>query len=89
MLAAVREVEDALSGIDVLARQSAVQERTVQSAQRTVELAQKRYEAGLVAYFEVLDAQRTLLRAEVDAVRTKEEHFLSTVLLIKALGGGW
>ena len=89
VLAAVREVEDALSGVDVLARQSAAQERTVESAQRTVELAQKRYEAGLVAYFEVLDAQRTLLRAEVDAVRTKGEHFLSTVLLIKALGGGW
>lgn len=89
VLEAVREVEDALSGIDVLARQSAVQARTVEGAQRTVELAQKRYEAGLVAYFEVLDAQRTLLRAEVDAVRTKGEHFLSTVLLIKALGGGW
>lgn len=89
VLKAVSEVEDALSGIDVLARQSAVQTRTVEGAQRTVELAQKRYEAGLVAYFEVLDAQRTLLRAEVDAVRTKGEHFLSTVLLIKALGGGW
>lgn len=89
VLDAVREVEDALSGIDVLGRQSAVQDRTVEAAQRTVELAQKRYEAGLVAYFEVLDAQRTLLRAEVDAVRTKGQQFLSTVLLIKALGGGW
>ncbi len=89
VLTAVREVEDALSGIHVLARQSAAQTRTVEAAQRTVDLAQKRYAAGLVAYFEVLDAQRTLLRSEVEAVRTKGEHFLSTVLLIKALGGGW
>ncbi len=89
VLSAVRDVEDALSGIEVLARQSIAQERTVASAQRTVEMAQKRYAAGLVAYYEVLDAQRTLLLAEVEAVHNQGERFTTTVLLIKALGGGW
>jgi multidrug efflux system outer membrane protein len=89
VLQAVREVEDALSGIAVLQRQSAMQRQTVAAAQRTVDLAQKRYDAGLVAFFEVLDAQRTLLHAEEEATAISGEHFTSTVLLIKALGGGW
>ena len=50
---------------------------------------EERYEAGLVSYYEVLDAQRTLLRAEQDLTRINGDLFLSTVLLIKALGGGW
>ncbi len=89
VLKAVRDVEDALSGIDVLRRQRAMQQQTVAAAQRTVDLAQKRYDAGLVAFFEVLDAQRTLLRAEEEATAISGELFTSTVLLIKALGGGW
>lgn len=89
VLEAVRDVEDALSDIAVLKRQSAAQAQTVASATRTVELAGKRYESGLVAYYEVLDAQRTLLRVEQEAVRIMGEHFLATVRLIKALGGGW
>ena len=89
VLKAVRDVEDALSGISVLKRQIAAQEETVAGAQKTVDLASKRYEAGLVSYYEVLDAQRTLLRAEQDLTRINGDLFLSTVLLIKALGGGW
>ncbi len=89
VLKAVRDVEDALSGIDVLQRQHAAQQQTVTAARRTVELAQKRYDAGLVAFYEVLDAQRTLLRAEQDETAVSGELFLSTVMLIKALGGAW
>ena len=89
VLEAVRDVEDALSDISVLKRQLAKQNETVAGAQKTVELAEKRYAAGLVAYYEVLDAQRTLLRVEQEATRINGEQFLSTVLLIKALGGGW
>ena len=89
VLAAVRDVEDALSSLEVLQRQRAVQQQTVAAAQRTVELAQKRYDAGLVAFFEVLDAQRTQLRAEQEATTIDSELMLNSVLLIKALGGGW
>ena len=89
VLAAVRDVEDALSSLEVLQRQRAVQQQTVAAAQRTVELAQKRYDAGLVAFFEVLDAQRTQLRAEQEATAIDGELMLNSVLLIKALGGGW
>lgn len=89
VLAAVRDVEDSLSAIDVLRRQSAAQAATIAAASRAEELAQKRYDAGLVAYYEVLDAQRTRLRAEREATRVRGEHFVATVMLVKALGGGW
>ena len=42
-----------------------------------------------MAYYEVLDAQRTQLRAERESTRLKGELFLATVMLVKALGGGW
>ncbi len=89
MLKAVRDVEDALSALSILKRQAAVQGTTVQSAQRALELSQKRYESGLVAYYEVLDSQRTLLTAEREVTRIRGQQFLATVRLIKSLGGGW
>lgn len=89
VLAAMRDAEDALSALDVLRRQTAVQDATVTAASKALELAQKRYDSGLVAYYEVLDAQRTMLRAEREATRLKGELYLASVLLVKALGGGW
>ena len=87
--AALRDVEDSLSGLIILKRQSAAQDVTVASASKALDLAQKRYDSGLVAYYEVLDAQRTMLRSEQEATRIQGERFLAAVLLIKALGGGW
>lgn len=89
VLSAMRDTEDALNGLAVLKRQSAAQDTTVASARKALELSQKRYDSGLVAYYEVLDSQRTLLRAEQESTRLRGERFLSAVLLIKALGGGW
>jgi outer membrane protein, multidrug efflux system len=89
VLSAMRETEDALVGLSVLQRQADAQNATVASARRALDLSQKRYDSGLVAYYEVLDAQRTLLRAEREATRIQGELFLATVMLVKALGGGW
>lgn len=89
VLNAVREVEDALAGLSILKRQLAAQETTVKSASQALTLSQKRYTSGLVDYYEVLDSQRTLLQAEREATRLKGEIWVTTVILIKALGGGW
>jgi outer membrane protein TolC len=37
----------------------------------------------------VLDAEKTLLTNEIAEVQTRSQRYVSTVLLIKALGGGW
>ncbi len=89
VLEAVRDVDNALVSIHRLAERAAAQERTVASAARTVELSRSRYEAGVVAYFEVVDAQRTELDARRQAVGFQAARHLATVALVKALGGDW
>lgn len=89
VLVAFREVQDGLTATQLLADQASAQERAVAAARRAGELAQTRYDAGYVAYFEVIDAQRTVLAAERGATQLTAQRLLNTVGLIKALGGGW
>ncbi len=89
VLVAFRETQDALTATQLLAEQAATQERAVAAARRARELAQTRYDAGYVAYFEVLDAQRTLLAAERAATQLGAQRLVNSVGLVKALGGGW
>jgi len=89
VLVAFREVQDALTGTRLLAAQSAAQDRAVEAARRAGALAQKRYDAGFVNYFEVIDAQRTVLSAERTSAQLAAQRLNNSVTLIKALGGGW
>ncbi|HEV8329230.1 MAG TPA: efflux transporter outer membrane subunit [Nitrospiraceae bacterium] len=89
VLLAFRDVEDALAGIRVLADETQAQARAVTSARKTTELATMRYREGLSNYLEVVDAQRTQLDNERTAVQILGQRFASSVLLVKALGGGW
>ena len=89
LLVAFREVQDALTGTRLLAAQSAAQDRAVEAARRAGALAQKRYDAGFVNYFEVIDAQRTVLSAERTSAQLAAQRLNNSVALIKALGGGW
>jgi multidrug efflux system outer membrane protein len=89
VLVAFREVQDALTGTRLLNDQSAAQDRALEAARRVGALAQKRYDAGFVNYFEVIDAQRTVLAAERASARLAAQRLNNSVALIKALGGGW
>lgn len=86
---AVREVEDALASIRLLARQAEAVGRTIDAAERATRLARQRYGAGFVSFFEVVDTERTLLRNQQEAERIRGERFAATVDLVRALGGGW
>jgi multidrug efflux system outer membrane protein len=89
VLVAFREVQDALTATQLLADQAAAQDRAVAAARRAGELAQTRYDAGYVNYFEVIDAQRTVLNAERASAQLSAQRLVNSVGLIKALGGGW
>ena len=89
MLVAFGDVENSLSGIRRLAVQAEAQARAVTSARRATELATERYRSGIVAYIEVVDASRDALAAERANAELVGERFISTVQLVKALGGGW
>jgi multidrug efflux system outer membrane protein len=89
ILIAFREVEDSLSDLETLAAQGAAVSRALASARDTVSLAAERYNRGLSSYLEVVDAQRLALQAERTEVQLRGQRAVSTILLAKALGGGW
>ncbi len=88
-LAAFQEVEDQLSSLRILERQSEAQRVAVQAAEDSLNLSMNQYKGGLVTYLDVVTAQNIALQnqsTEVDLLRRRME---ASVLLIKALGGGW
>jgi multidrug efflux system outer membrane protein len=89
VLVAFAEVEDELAGLRVLAGQSAQIDQALLSARRTADLAQKLYGAGRSSYLELLDAQRNLAAVERSAVQLRGDRMVTTVALVRALGGGW
>jgi multidrug efflux system outer membrane protein len=89
VLVAFAEVEDNLAGLRVLGEQGAEVEAAVVSARRSADLAQKLYDAGRSSYLELLDAQRNLASVERTAVQLRGDRAVTTVALIRALGGGW
>lgn len=89
VLRAVEELESALTEYgQTQQRLGSLAQAAVHSG-RAAELAQLRYREGSAPYLTVLDAQRTLLRAQ-DAVAVAEtESYTRLIALYKALGGGW
>lgn len=89
VLGAQEEVENALTSY---AKEQIRQESlnsSVSAAKRTEFLARDRYKAGLVDFYNVLDAQRSLLELEDELTQSKGEVASNLVRLYKALGGGW
>lgn len=89
VLIAFREVQDALTDSRLLLDQEEAQARAVASARRAAELSRIRYQAGLVSYLDVIQAERTALDARRGATQIAGRRWLSRVALIKALGGTW
>jgi NodT family efflux transporter outer membrane factor (OMF) lipoprotein len=89
LLGAFRDVEDALTNIDLQARQAEAQDRAVADAREYVRLAEIQNRQGIIAPLQVLDADRTLLQNELTAAQILNARMASIVQLIRALGGGW
>jgi multidrug efflux system outer membrane protein len=89
VLVAFAEVEDNLAGVRILAGQGVEVDDAVRSARRSADLARKLYDAGRSSYLDLLDAQRNLASVERSAVQLRGNQALTTVALIRALGGGW
>lgn len=89
VLTAFQQVEDGLSGLITLADAAAAQQKAVDSSQRFLKIANDRYVGGLVTYLDVVTAQQTLLTNRRLATQIQGQRLITSVLLIKALGGGW
>jgi outer membrane protein, multidrug efflux system len=89
VLVAFHEVEDGLIGLHLLKEQFEAQMRAVAAADKVAELSRLRYKEGLASYIEVVIADRTVLENKILAYELNGQRIVTTVQLIKALGGGW
>jgi NodT family efflux transporter outer membrane factor (OMF) lipoprotein len=88
-LTAFQDVEDNLAAVRVLADEAVQARAAVASAERSLALANNQYAAGLTTYLQVITAQTAALANEVTATNVLTRRMTASVLLIKALGGGW
>ena len=89
VLLAFRDVEDNLTNQRLLADQSQQQDAAEAASSITTSVIQKRYNEGDIDFFEVVNAQRDSLAAGRAAVQIRGQRFVTTIALIRAIGGGW
>jgi NodT family efflux transporter outer membrane factor (OMF) lipoprotein len=89
VLTAFQDVEDSLAASRVLAEEAVQARNAVASANRSLALANNRYVGGVTTYLEVITAQTAALANQITAADVQTRRMTASVLLIKALGGGW
>ena len=87
VLTAFQDVEDNLAALRIL--EQAVHGEALQVARQAVTLGTNQYKAGTVSYVNVITAQATALSAELTSLNILNRRMAASVLLAKALGGGW
>jgi NodT family efflux transporter outer membrane factor (OMF) lipoprotein len=89
VLQAFQEVQDSLTGLTTLDQAFQQQQQAVDASRRNLDIATNRYKGGLVSYLDVVTAQQTLLTNEQELAILQGQKLVTSVLLVKALGGGW
>jgi outer membrane protein TolC len=89
VLVAFQEVEDNLATLRVLQEEAKTEDAAVAAAQHSLDLSTTRYKGGVTNYLEVTTAQSAALSDEVTALEILIRRMNASVLLIKAIGGGW
>ncbi len=89
VLTAFQEVEDGISNLSTLSQALATQGAAVEESRRALAIANNRYIGGVTSYLDVINAQTTLLTSERLQTQLLGQQMVSSVYLVKALGGGW
>jgi NodT family efflux transporter outer membrane factor (OMF) lipoprotein len=89
VLTAYQEVEDNLAALRQLHQESVSEAAAVAATGKALQQAQYRYKAGLVTYLEVATSENASLQAQLSNVTIQQRRMRASVLLVKALGGGW
>jgi NodT family efflux transporter outer membrane factor (OMF) lipoprotein len=88
-LTAFQQVEDNLSALRILSSEAQQQQSAIEAAQGAQRIFNNRYVGGLDTYLQVVTAQQTSLTNERNGIDIMRRRMDASVLLIKALGGGW
>jgi NodT family efflux transporter outer membrane factor (OMF) lipoprotein len=89
VLRAFQDVEDSLAALRQLERESVSEAAAVSATQGALDQAVFRYHGGIVTYLEVVSTENAALAARLSAVDIQTRRLAASVLLVKALGGGW
>lgn len=89
VLVAFQQVEDGISNLSTLSQALSTQGAAVEDARRALDIANNRYVGGVTNYLDVITAQTTLLSSERLETQLLGQQMVSSVYLVKALGGGW
>ena len=83
------EVENALSDIEKYREEFDDVSEAVLFAKKTLKISNNRYNSGVSSYLDVVISERDELFNEISQNDLLGLRFVSTIQLIKALGGGW
>jgi NodT family efflux transporter outer membrane factor (OMF) lipoprotein len=89
VLTAFQQVEDGISNLSTLAQALTTQHAAVEDARRELTIANNRYIGGATDYLNVITAQTTLLGSQRLETQLLGQQMVSSVYLVKALGGSW
>jgi len=88
-LTAFQQVEDNLAALRILENEQKQQRDAVAAAQESLQIFINRYQGGVDNYLQVITAQTIALTDERTEIDIQRRRMDASVLLIKALGGGW
>jgi NodT family efflux transporter outer membrane factor (OMF) lipoprotein len=86
---AVREVEEALVSLRSTADRSADAQTASEGFATSFRATEARFKGGLASLFELEDARRSALQAQVALIDLQRERSTAWITLYRALGGGW
>ena len=86
---AVREVEEALVALRSTADRSTDAQVATEGFATSFRATEARFKGGLASLFELEDARRSALQAQVALIDLQRERSTAWITLYRALGGGW
>ncbi|HUH66984.1 MAG TPA: efflux transporter outer membrane subunit [Syntrophales bacterium] len=89
VLGAFQDVEDNLAALRILEEEARVQSEAVDAARLSLEVSRNQYKAGTISYLDVVVVQAIWLANERVAIDVQSRRMVASVLLVKAIGGGW
>jgi NodT family efflux transporter outer membrane factor (OMF) lipoprotein len=89
VLTGFQQVEDNLAALRVLENEAQQQHEATASAEQSLDLFQTRYEGGVDTYLQVVTWETAALNNQRNDLDILQRRLDASVLLVKALGGGW
>jgi outer membrane protein, multidrug efflux system len=86
---AVREVEEALVSLQSTADRSTDAQAATEGFAASFRATESRFKGGLASLFELEDARRSALAAQIALIDLQRERSSAWIALYRALGGGW